>query len=220
MIARRIWTGALAAALLLLCCGSAWAAKDERVTVTILPTSPTTWSAGVLFPGAVDKATASAAVEDLMKRAGWQMVTPTVDTIPARGRFPAQTSAQFDVGTLFPNGEFPLEAFVLAFRKWGGVNVMFAHGGAFQYHGQPHYENADAAVDAAGNESSFTLRVRVKNRAMESFSLTPPLQPKGPAAATRRRPMSIGWWLLAAACAGGIAWLAVFALASSRKHGK
>jgi hypothetical protein len=191
------------------------AAKQAPVTATVLPVGPDIYRVSVLFPDVPDEAKADAAMNTLVQKSGWKPENATWTTTPKEKNFPSQTSTSFTVRTLFPNGEFPVEAFALAFREWGEVNVMFAHGGAFQYKGQKHYENADVSLDATPGPTSLALHILIKNPHMERFTLTPPLSDTPPDR-LKPPPRSVppALWALMAVLGGALVWVMVYALFS------
>lgn len=193
----------------------AHAAEKEAVTATILPVANGVYRVSVLFPGVPEEARAAEAMNTLVQRSGWEPQGVTWTTTPKEKNFPAQRSTSFLVNTLFPNGEFPVEAFVLAFRSWGEVNVMFAHGGTFQYKGEKHYENADVTLDATPGPTSLTLHIVIKNPNVERFSLGPALAEPGTNALQppgRRVPAAL--LALVAVLGAALVWVMVYALFS------
>lgn len=203
-------------ALMLAMCGVAFAAARAPVTVTILPTGPQVWRVSVLFPTVVEKQVARAAGVELASRAGWTASSPTYSVTPARGRFPAQCSVEFTVGTLFPNGEFPVEAFAVVFRRWHDVDVMFAHGGAFQYQGQPHYEDDSSSIDAKAGPTSFTLLIHIKDPTLTHLTALPPMQRSGaPARSPQTNPLLT--WAAVAVGVAAAAWVLAYVMVHRAK---
>ena len=194
---------------------AARAAKTEPVTASVLPVAPGIYRVSVLFPDVPTEARASAAMNTLIEKSGWEPGDVTWTTTPKEKNFPAQTSTGFLVNTLFPNHEFPVEAFALAFRSWGAVNIMFAHGGTFQYKGEKHYENADLELNATPGPTSLALRIVIKNPNIESFTLTPPLSEAG-AKGLKPPPRTVppALWALVGIIGGALVWVMVYALFS------
>lgn len=187
----------------------------EPVTITILPTGSGLFRVTVLFPRAVERATAAAALNTLVHRSGWQAAGLEWTETPATGRFPAQTSAEFVVNSLYPNGEFPVEAIAVALRSWRAINVMFSHGGMFQYRGQPRYEDENALVEISAEPNALTLHYDIRNSNLESLPIVPALSPGAatPQPEARRGIPLVGWALIA--ILGAIlAWVLVYALLS------
>lgn len=206
---------AFLAALLLAVFSAARAAEKEPVTVTVLPVAPGAYRVVVLFPGIPGEKRAAEAMNTLVQKSGWQPQGVTWTTTPKEKDIPAQSATSFLVNTLFPNGEFPVEAFVLAFRSWGRVYVMFAHGGSFQYRGEKHYENADVTLDATPGPTSLTLHILIKNPNVERLTLGPALQQpgtKGMQPPARTVPAAL--WVLVAILGAVLAWVMVYALFS------
>ncbi len=187
----------------------------EPVTLTILPTGSGLFRVTVLFPRAVERTAASAALDKLVHRSGWQAAGLEWTETPATGRFPAQTSAEFQVSSLYPNGEFPVEAIAVAFRSWRAINVMFSHGGMFQYRGQPRYEDENAVVEITAEPNALTLRYDIRNPNLESLPIVPPLSPGAEASTpAARRGIPLVGWALIAILGAILAWVLVYALLS------
>ncbi|HEY3412019.1 MAG TPA: hypothetical protein VGM51_03070 [Armatimonadota bacterium] len=172
-------------------CGAAAAANTDVVSVAALPYGGGTYRVSVLFPTLLRDGSGKAAVEDLWRRSGWEPGAVKWIQIPAVKLFPAETSVEFSVNTLYPRGEFPIEALAMAFKQWGGVYVTVAHDGRFRYTGEPHYENADATMDVSSHSNALNVFVRIKNPGIQSLkfaTMSAPPTPAAPGTAPARRP--------------------------------
>lgn len=217
-LSRFLPAAAVAAALVFAVTG-ARAAKEEPVTATVLPVAPGAYRVSVLFPGVPTEKRAVAAMNSLVQKSGWEPQGVTWATTPKEAKFPAQRSTSFLVSTLFPNGEFPVEAFVLAFRSWGEVNIMFAHGGSFKYKGEKHYANDDVTLDATPGPTSLTLQIVIKNPNIERLTLGPPLaQPGADTLKPPGRTIPPALWALVATLGAVLVWVMVYALFSKPRH--
>jgi hypothetical protein len=114
----------------------------------------------------------------------------------------------------------PVEALVLAYRRWGGVDVTIVKEGPVQYGGLPHYVNADATMDVSASSNVLNVGVRVKNpelRSLHFTSLTPPGPAQSTTAAGRRRRAPAWVVILFGLVAAGATWILVYALALGKK---
>ena len=153
-------------------CGQVAAAGPDMVSVAALPYGGGTYRVSVLFPTVLRDNSGKAAVADLWRRSGWSPSAIQWIQTPALKRFPAETSVEFSVNTLYPRGEFPVEAMGMAFKRWGGVDISVAHDGRFRYDGHPHNENADATMDVSTGPHALNVSVRIKNPDIQSLRFT------------------------------------------------
>jgi hypothetical protein len=169
-------------AMLLTACGRVFAAKPDVVSVAAMPYGGGTYRVSVIFPTVLRDGSGKAAIADLAKRSGWSPSDIQWVQMPALQQFPAASTVEFSVNTLYPRGNFPIEAIALAFKSWGGVDVTVAHDGRFQFNGQPHNENADATMDVSTGSNALNVFVRIKNPSIQSLQFTPLSAPPAPGA--------------------------------------
>lgn len=182
---RRLVLMAVVIVLLVLAGGRSLAAGPDVVSFAALPYGGGTYRISVLFPTVLKDGSGKAALADLWRRSGWSPHSVQWAQIPAVRQFPAETSVEFSVNTLYPTGEFPTEAIGLAFKQWGGVDITVGHDGRFRYTGQPHYENADATMDVATGSNALNVLIRIKNPRIQSLKFTEMSAPPTPGAPAR-----------------------------------
>lgn len=227
-LAHRAWAQVRRWLIVFLCVSSslafprlACAAVKQVVSVAVLPDGAGLYRVSVLYPALVSRARGEAEVGDLWVRSGWVPSAIEWVTSPAFKGFPSQTSVEFTVQTLYPKGEFPVEALALAYKSWGGVDITFAHDGTFRYGGLPHYENADAVMDVSPTQTAMSVSVRVKNPNLRDLKFT--ALRGGPATQPPRRGRGgIPLWglVLLALPVAGAAWIVVYAMLAGKRKRK
>lgn len=196
--------------------GASYGKASNVVSVALMSNGKGAYSASLLYPSVVDKASGQTEMNDLWARSGWTPSGVVWSTVPAFRRFPARSSVDFSVGTLYPRNEFPIEALALAYRRWGGVDVTAVNDGRFPYAAQPHYENADATMDVSVSGNVLNVSVRLKNPNIQSLrftSLTPAATVATAPPPTQRRRLSVWVILLIGLLAASVTWVLVYALA-------
>lgn len=141
------------------------------VTMSMMPAGEDWYSVSVLFPDMPEVTQAQSVFQDLTQRTGWSATEVKWDVKQADANFPAQTSVNFMVRSPFPNGRIPLESLALTFRAYRELNVMIAHGGAFQYQGKPRYETEDVTIDALSGPSSLAVHIVIRNPEIQRLDL-------------------------------------------------
>lgn len=182
------------------------------VTISIAPFGHDVYRATVVFPAGTDRPAAAAALDTLTQRSGWQVGGVEWQDTPAQGDFPAQILVSFQLNTLFPNGEFPVEAFAVSFRAWSNVYVAFDHGGAFTYRGERRYKSPGAVVEVTPSPTSLTLHYEISDRNLQRLDARPPMGLKPPEAAAPARRIREPHWAVLAAAGAVIVWVLVYTL--------
>lgn len=185
-------------------------ASAPQISVEVMPAGASAYRVSVLYPSTVDRKRGQAEAADLWRRAGWTPTSVLWSTTPALKRFPAQTTVEFTVNTLYPKGVFPVDAFAMAYRSWGGVALNVSPAGSFQYRGPAHFEDKDAQVDVMAHGNALAVSVHVKNPRMKGLNLAP-VQPAGAPPIPRRKSQPVFALVCLALGAAGAAWLAVYA---------
>jgi hypothetical protein len=210
--------GAIVILAMLMAPRPAVAAGKDRVSIVILPAPQNTYRVSVLFPAEVGKKRGAAEVNDLWRRAGWKPWKAEWVISPAFRKFPKQMSVEFTVDSLYPKGQFPVEAIALAFKSWGGVDVSAATSVSLPPGSKPHYEDADAVVDIATGANALSVTVLIKNPKMERLGMAPlptPAPVSAPLPVKRYASTPVWAFVLVAVGAAGVAWIVVFVLMSA-----